>query len=72
MNNDNRQQVAATILAGLLSNPNIVAACPRRGWGVANCSERQLVEYADWLSKIVSDVAGNEQQAPAEIGGKEE
>jgi hypothetical protein len=41
-----RQDAAIKILAGLVSNPAVIAQDFREGWTLVNCSENYIAGYA--------------------------
>ena len=41
-----RKQVALSILSGFCANPSVFAPNSRFGWGLVNCSSKQLCDYA--------------------------
>lgn len=41
-----REEVAAMMLQGLLANPNVMGFNHNHGWGLVNCNEDQLADYA--------------------------
>ena len=47
---DARKSAALTILAGFCANPSVFAHNSQFGWGLVNCSDKQLCEYALSLS----------------------
>jgi hypothetical protein len=50
------QLIAAIILAGLCSNPHVIAHNPQCGWSLVNTDEESICKYAlglaDWLRKL--------------------
>jgi hypothetical protein len=48
-----RSEMAATILAGLVSNPSIIQPCDRAGWNLVNCTNEQLAQFAIELADAV-------------------
>lgn len=43
---DDHLEVASRILAGLASNPAIIASDPQCGWSLVNCKDSELAGYA--------------------------
>ena len=45
-----RALYAGQVLAGLVSNPSIIAPNGMNGWGLVNCKEADLCAFADHLA----------------------
>lgn len=39
-------EIASRILAGLVSNPAVIATNPMQGFKLVNCTESQIAQYA--------------------------
>lgn len=51
------KQSTATILAGMLSNPNVLTPCHLSGWRFCNTSPKELAQFAWELANHVEDAA---------------
>ena len=47
-----RTDAVVRILAGLCANPSVIGHNARCGWKPVNCTEQQLVEYAEYLADL--------------------
>lgn len=56
-------QMSATVMAGLLANPHVLAHNPQTGWGLVNCSfdslEKTCVEMASNLLRKAEAPGGD-------------
>lgn len=41
-----REEVAMRVLQGFCANPSVFAYNGQFGWGLVNCTDKQLVDYA--------------------------
>lgn len=54
-------EIAAMIMQGLCSNPNVFAHNSQYGWGLVNCSDGELAHYCATLAKELIEEVGNVQ-----------
>ena len=52
--------IAVKLLAGFCANPSVFVSNDYSGWGLVNCDERQLAQYALELAEALLSVTNKD------------